>query len=338
MKKRLMALLAAFCMTVSMIGSGTVVSAAEQKTKDEVIVTMPATSEPEAGFDPAYGWGAGEHVHEPLIQSTLTVTNKDLSIGMDLATDYSVSEDGLIWTVKIRDDVKFTDGEPLTAKDVAFTYNNCRDNSSVNDFSMLEEAVAVDDTTVEFHLNKPFSIWPYTMAIVGIVPEHAYDENYGQNPIGSGRYIMKQWDKGQQFILEANENYYGEQPAIKKAVFLVQEEDARFVSAKAGDVDIALTSATIATNEIEGMHVEEVESVDNRGITLPTVPDEGKTTEDGYKIGNNITSDVNVRKALCCGIDRERIMEEALNGFATKLINRLLKKSNVESWSEVIQK
>ena len=58
MKKRLMALLAAFCMTVSMIGSGTVVSAAEQKTKDEVIVTMPATSEPEAGFDPAYGWGA----------------------------------------------------------------------------------------------------------------------------------------------------------------------------------------------------------------------------------------------------------------------------------------
>ena len=63
MKKRLMALLAAFCMTVSMIGSGTVVSAAEQKTKDEVIVTMPATSEPEAGFDPAYGWGAGYRAH-----------------------------------------------------------------------------------------------------------------------------------------------------------------------------------------------------------------------------------------------------------------------------------
>ena len=49
-------------------------------------------------------------------------------------------------------------------------------------------------------MNEPYSIWPYTMAIVGIVPEHAYDENYGQNPIGSGRYIMKQWDKGQQVI------------------------------------------------------------------------------------------------------------------------------------------
>ena len=64
------------------------------------------------------------------------------------------------------------------------------------------------------------------------------------------------------------------------------------------------------------MHVEKVDSVDNRGITLPTVPDEGKTTEDGYKIGNNITCDVNVRKALCYGIDRNQIIDEALNGIA----------------------
>ena len=55
--------------------------------EDSVVVAMEPTSEPEAGFDPAYGWGAGEHVHEPLIQSTLTVTNTDLTIGYDLATD-----------------------------------------------------------------------------------------------------------------------------------------------------------------------------------------------------------------------------------------------------------
>ena len=132
----------------------------------EVIVTMPPTSEPESGFDPAYGWGAGEHVHEPLIQSTLVRTDRELNIVNDLATAYSCSQDGLTWTVDIRGDVKFTDGEPLTASDVAFTYNLCRDNSSVNDFTMLKEAVAVDDTTVEFHMNTPYSIWPYTMAIV----------------------------------------------------------------------------------------------------------------------------------------------------------------------------
>ena len=153
---------------------------------DSVIIAMYPNSEPEAGFDPAYGWGAGEHVHEPLIQSTLTVTNTDLTIGYDLATDYSVSEDGMTWTVTIRDDVNFTDGEPLTAEDVAFTYNTVKEASSVNDFTMLDYAEATDSTTAVFHMTRPFSIWPYTMAIVGIVPEHAYDSaTYGSNPIGS---------------------------------------------------------------------------------------------------------------------------------------------------------
>ena len=133
--------------------------------KDSVIVVMGPSSEPEAGFDPVYGWGAGEHVHEPLIQSTLTVTNKDLTIGYDLATDMETSEDGMTWTVTIRSDVKFTDGEALTAEDVAFTYNTLRDNSTVNDFTMLDEAEATDDTTVVFHMKRPYSIWPYTMAI-----------------------------------------------------------------------------------------------------------------------------------------------------------------------------
>ena len=99
----------------------------QDNEKDSVIVVMGPSSEPEAGFDPAYGWGAGEHVHEPLIQSTLTVTKADMTIGYDLATDMNVSDDGMTWTVTIRDDVKFTDGEPLTAEDVAFTYNTLRD-------------------------------------------------------------------------------------------------------------------------------------------------------------------------------------------------------------------
>ena len=127
---------------------------------------MDPNSEPAAGFDPAFGWGAGEHVHEPLLQSTLTVTNPDLTIGYDLATGYTVSGDGLTWTVTIRDDAVFTDGEPLTAQDVAFTYNTVKASSSVSDFTMLDRAEAADDTTVVFHMSRPFSIWPYTMAVV----------------------------------------------------------------------------------------------------------------------------------------------------------------------------
>lgn len=280
-----------------------------------VIVTMPTTSEPESGFDPAYGWGAGEHVHEPLIQSTLVRTTKDLGIENDLATEYSCSDDGLTWTVKIRDDVKFTDGEPLTAGDVAFTFNTCRDESSVNDFTMLKEAVAVDDTTVEFHMNEPYSIWPYTMAIVGIVPEHAYDENYGQNPIGSGRYIMKQWDKGQQVIFEANPDYYGEEPKIKKLTVLFMEEDAALAAAMAGQVDLAHTAASYSEQEIEGYKLLNVETVDNRGFNLPCAEPEEK---DGIIYGNSLTADVNVRRAINLAIDRDEMIENVLNGYGTK--------------------
>ena len=288
--------------------------ATAEAAADSVIVTMPTTSEPEAGFNPVYGWGAGEHVHEPLIQSTLTTTTADLKIGKDLATDYSVSEDGLTWTVSIRDDVKFTDGEPLTASDVAFTYNLCVENSSVNDFTMLKEAVAVDDTTVEFHMNTPFSIWPYTMAIVGIIPEHAYDENYGQNPIGSGRYIMKQWDKGQQVIFEANPDYYGDEVKMKKVTVLFMDEDAALAAAMAGQVDVAHTAASYADQVIDGYSLLQVASVDNRGINLPVGP---VGERDGLTVGNEVTADIAVRRAINIGIDREEMITNVLGGYGT---------------------
>ena len=284
--------------------------------EDSVIVAMGSTSEPEAGFDPAFGWGAGEHVHEPLIQSTLTVTNPDLTIGYDLATDTSVSEDGLTWTVTIRKDVQFTDGEPLTAGDVAFTYNTVKETSSVNDFTMLERAEALNDTTVVFHMTRPFSIWPYTMAAVGILPEHAYDSRtYGTNPIGSGRYMLKQWDQGQQVILEANPDYYGEAPKMKQVTILFMEEDAAFLAAQAGQVDVAYTSATYSDQNIDGYELAAYETVDNRGFNLPAVP-EG-TDEEGRQTGNDFTSDVRVRRAINLGIDRQEMIDHVLNGYGS---------------------
>lgn len=283
---------------------------------DTVIVAMGPTSEPEAGFDPAFGWGAGEHVHEPLIQSTLTVTNTDLTIGYDLATGYSASEDGLTWTVTIRDDAYFTDGEPLTAADVAFTYNTVKASSSVNDFTMLDYAEATDDTTVVFHMTRPFSIWPYTMAVVGIVPEHAYDSaTYGANPIGSGRYMLEQWDRGQQVILTANPDYYGEPPKMQRVVILFMEEDAAFLAAQAGQVDVAYTSATYSNETVEGYSLASYASVDNRGINLPAVP--ASTDSEGRAAGNDFTADVLVRRAINIGIDRQEMIDNVLNGYGT---------------------
>ena len=285
-------------------------------TRDDVVVVMGPTSEPEAGFDPAYGWGAGEHVHEPLIQSTLTVTTADLKIGYDLATSMEVSQDGLTWTVNIRDDVNFTDGEKLTARDVAFTYNTLRDTSSVNDFTMLERAEALDDTTVVFHMKRPYSIWPYTMAIVGIVPEHAYGADYGSHPIGSGRYIMKQWDKGQQVIFEANPDYYGTEPKMKKVTILFMEEDAAYAAVMSGQVDLAYTAASYSDQTLPGYELLSFETVDNRGFNLPAVKS-GTVTDGKTVVGNDFTSDIQVRRAVNIGIDRDEMIDHVLNGYGS---------------------
>ena len=321
MIRRMIALALAGILTVSLLTGcakdGTAESAVTQtEKKDEVIVAVEPTSEPEAGFDPAFGWGAGEHVHEPLIQSTLTVTDTDLTIGYDLATGYSVSEDGLTWTVTIRDDVRFTDGETLTAKDVAFTYNTVKETSSVNDFTMLDHAEAVDETTVLFHMTRPFSIWPYTMAIVGIVPEHAYDSaTYGSAPIGSGRYILKQWDRGQQVILEANPDYYGDPPVMKRVTILFMEEDAAFLAVQAGQVDAAYTSAVYSGQNVEGYSLAAYQSVDNRGFNLPAVAE--TVSADGISLGNDLTCDVRVRRAINMGVDRQEMIDNVLKGYGT---------------------
>ncbi len=307
--KRLSALLLSALLVLGLLSgcqsAGETPSSAQPRADDEVVIAMGPTSEPAAGFDPAYGWGAGEHVHEPLIQSTLTVTNPDLTIGGDLATSWEASGDGLTWTVTIRDDVSFTDGEPLTASDVAFTYNTVKATSSVNDFTMLDYAEAIDDTTVVFHMVTPYSIWPYTMAIVGILPEHAYDPaTYGSHPIGSGRYTLVQWDRGQQVILEANPNYYGEAPKMRRVTILFMEEDAAFLAVQAGQVDLAYTSAAYSDQSPAGYSLLSCESVDNRGINLPTE-------------GNPVTSDLAVRRAINIGVDRQEMIDHILNGHGT---------------------
>ena len=293
---------------------------AEGDAPSQVILTMTTGSEPAAGFDPLVSWGCGEHVHEPLIQSTLITTDINLEFQNDLATSYECSEDGLTWTFTIRDDVKFTDGEPLTAHDVAFTVNGIINSSAAEaDLSMVDEAVVVDDTTVELHLNKPFNALLYTLAVMGIVPEHAYGPDYGANPIGSGRYMLEQWDKGQQVILKANPDYYGEPVKMQRVVVVFMEEDASIAAAQAGQVDVAYTSATYYDIVPAGYELLACASVDSRGVSLPCVPAGGTKSNDGvdYAQGNDVTCDVAVRRALNYATDRNRLISNVLNGYGT---------------------
>ncbi|MBO6122288.1 MAG: ABC transporter substrate-binding protein [Methanobrevibacter sp.] len=283
---------------------------------NELVACVAAHGEePEFGFDPMHGWGYHDSGTEPLIQSTILKRDKDNNFVNDLATDYDISSDFKKYTVTIRDDVKFTDGSQLTAKDVAFSYTKAKELGEGADLSSMKEAKA-NGNKVVFTLEKPDSTFINKLTDVGIVPEANYNEDsYGQNPIGSGPYKLAQWDKGQQFILEKNPDYYGKEPYFDKITNLFLDSDAAFAAIKNGDVDIAEVPVSYANETVDGYHMEYFDSIDVRGISLPTQMDEGKVSEDNVTIGNNVTGDPAIREALNIGIDREALLDGALNGF-----------------------
>ena len=277
--------------------------------KDSVVIAIG--SEPET-LDPTKGWG---HGNSPIVQSTLVKYTSELNFENDLAVDYKLSDDGLTWTFTIRDDAYFTDGEKVTADDVAFTLETAKASNGSFDLTYMESAVAQNETTVVITLSRPTSIFLNTLASVGIVPEHAYSDDYGMNPIGSGPYKFVEWRPQEQIMFTANENYYGEAPDIKNVTVVFMSEDAALAAVKAGQVDVAYSVATLATTQVNGYHVEAIQSADNRGFTLPLLPDEGRTTQSGAPIGNNVTCNLEIRQAIAYAIDREQIADTVLNGF-----------------------
>lgn len=279
--------------------------------KDTLVLAVG--EEPEGGFDPTTGWG---RYGSPLFQSTLLTYDEHFKVKLDLAKAYEVSQDGLEWTVTIRTGVKFSDGESLTADDVVFTYETTKSSDSVIDLSNVARIEKVDGQTIQFTLKQPDSTFIHVLTTIGIVPEHAYDAQYKEKPIGSGPYQFIQWDKGQQIIVEANPYYYKQAPYFKRLTFLFLSEDAAFAAAKAGEVDVVSVPPTFAREQVDGMELVTLESVDNRGIMLP-FRQAGEETKEGYPIGNDVTSDVAIRKAINYAIDRKALVEGVLYGFGT---------------------
>ena len=283
-----------------------------KEAKKELVLALG--SEPDGGFDPINGWG---RYGSPLFQSTLLKRDQDMNIINDLATGYEVSEDGLTWTVNIREDAKFSDGQPLTSEDVVFTFEKLMESSSTVDLTFVDSVTSKSDYSLEFKLKSPRSTFISNLIATGIVPKKSYTSEYYQNPIGSGPLVLVQWDKGQQIIVKPNENYYGQKPNFDKITFLFLEEDAAFAAAKAGQLDMTAIPPSYASQKIEGMKLTEVSSVDNRGIMFPTVKS-GEADADSNPIGNDVTSDLAIRQAINVALDRQAIVDGVLEGYGTK--------------------
>lgn len=308
-----------FCLLLSMIvlmGCG---QSATQKNdgnsnvkKDELVVALTPTVEPKTGYDPTTGWG---RTGSPLFQSTLLRLDENEKLVGDLATDYKISDDGKEYIFTLRDDAKFTDDTYVTPEDVEYTFKKTAESGSVVDLNYVDNVEKLDEHTVKFTLKNAQMPFLYAVAKTGIVPKHLHSDDYGLNPVGSGPYKFVQWDKGQQLIVEANDNYYGKKPQFKKITFLYYDEDTAFAAAQAGELDIAFTNPNSALQNIDGMNLVNVKTVDTRCMSLPCVKFDAEKDLQGNPVGNNITSDINVRKAINIGINRKELVDGILNGY-----------------------
>jgi peptide/nickel transport system substrate-binding protein len=286
------------------------VLAAVAKAPDPLILAIGG--EEKTGYDPTLGWG---RYGSPLFQSTLLKYNADMRIIHDLATSATVSKNGLLWTIDIREDARFSNNSPLTADDVAYTFNTAAKAGSLVDLAHMNQAQATGKFRVEISLKEPDSTFVDRLITLGIVPKNFHGPEYPRLPIGSGPYMLEEWTEGQQMIVKENPYYYGKHPFFKRIVFLFTAEDTSFASAKAGRVHMAVVPAMLARQEVPNMVMHAVRSVDNRGLMFPAIPDTGKKTDKGYPIGNSVTADPAIRRAVTIAIDRKSLVQGVLDGY-----------------------
>lgn len=167
-----------------------------------------------------------------------------------LAEEFSISQDGLEIYFKLRDDICFSDGEPVTTDDVIFTFETITDPKVdaagyANYFADVERYEKINDREIKFYMKKVYFLSLGFLGGMPIHPKHVYEysnaeqfNNRRTNPVGSGPYVFEKWDVGSQVILNRNENYWGEKPKVKKLVFrFITNDTAALQALQAGEVD-----------------------------------------------------------------------------------------------------
>lgn len=301
MKKRLALLAAAcLCMAVSMT------SFAADKTDIVVAVDADVDTLHPTDFSTTVELGVLNQIYDTLLYYSPDGT-KDPE--PRIAESYEISDDGLDYTFHLRDDVTFHDGTPVTADDVVFSIELYKASEyQGSQISMLSSVEATDEHTVVCHLDAPYS--PFLQGICSpMIASKAYyessEDDFVNNPIGSGPYKFVSRAKGSNIKLEANEDYYRGAPEIKEVTFeVIPDSSTKAIALQTGEVNFA---------EIDSATKPQLEA--NPAITIAEVP----TSSFSYIAMNTEKepfNDVKVRQAINYAIDRDNLVAVCYDGEA----------------------
>ncbi|WP_081963871.1 ABC transporter substrate-binding protein [Hoeflea sp. BAL378] len=174
----------------------------------------------------------------------------DLTLQPGLLTEWTMADDAMSMHVKLRDDVTFSDGTPMTAEDFRYTYYERVANGDEIDlvvgFGAVSDIEVVSPTEAIMRFSKPFPTAPQWLSFsTSYIVSKAYAEKVGvkglqTDPMGSGPYVLKEYKRDSRIVLTRRDDYWGELPSIKQLTFeIIPDPTARLAALESGTVDIA---------------------------------------------------------------------------------------------------
>jgi peptide/nickel transport system substrate-binding protein len=267
-------------------------------------------------LNPVIAPDIGSVLINKVIYPGLVRPDEELRPAPDLAIAWEEADSGRTYTFQLRPNVKWHDGQPFTARDVKFTFDQILDLSSGSrlrsDFTGISSVEVIDSLTIRFRLRAPFASFLSLLGYnAGILPEHAYRgrkltdvvELNREKPIGTGPFEVTQATPGSAFVLTRNPDYFGKPPALERLVFrIVPDVNVQVAQLRAGELDvITVEPANLsALAGAEGIHVQEVPVVQHYYV--------------GFNQQREMFRSPLVRRALGYAVDREAIIRGVLKG------------------------
>ena len=264
----------------------------------------------------AKGCGGDDNLVLSNVYDCLLALEADGTLSPALAESYTVSEDGLTYTFNLRKGVKFHDGSEMTAEDVKFTF----DKGAVGPlgqalFINFAYCEIIDEYTVEIGLTSPFAAFPYGVASrLGGICSKAYwekvgDDGYLEAPIGTGAYKFVEYVNGDHITLEAFEDHWRGEPAIKNVtIALVSDVNTQILGLQNGDYDVMRNPSIEMCGRFDKMP----------GINT-SIGDSTARITVNLNAWSGIGKDLNFRKAVQAAINKDDINAAVNSGAATIL-------------------
>ena len=234
-----------------------------------------------------------------------------------LAESYEVSPDKLVYTVKLRQGVKFHTGQPMTAKDVAYSYNYIRDpkngSPGAGDYTVITAIDAIDDSTVKITLSQPNASLPMTLGnkYGAVIPAGYFDApdsktKLNQTSVGTGPFKLVEFKPNSNLTLARNPDYWEKgAPYLDQVNFVsIPNSASMLVGLTNKRVDLALLNRPQDVRQVEkvpGLKTERWPSLNQKAIDL----------------GSEYTplNDPRVRQAIALGVDKDEVMRASIGGL-----------------------